>query len=82
MHGVASFYGVDKLKEICAAIVKKEIDADNAAALLQRAHDALCTELKEIAMEYVISKFDVVSKGEGISNLSHQLLLEILSARP
>ncbi|GMH78228.1 hypothetical protein TrST_g897 [Triparma strigata] len=82
LHGVASFYGVDKLKDICAAIVKKEIDAENAAGLLQRAHDALCSELKEIAMEYVISKFDIVSKGEGVSNLSHQLLLEILSARP
>ncbi|GMH95259.1 hypothetical protein TL16_g13112, partial [Triparma laevis f. inornata] len=54
LHGVASFYGDDKLKDICAAIVKKEIDAENATALLQRTHNAICTELKEIVMEHAV----------------------------
>ena len=82
LYALGTFYGVERLRDICSDCVKRGIDSDNAAGLLQKAHDAMCGEVKTIAMNFVIGKFDVVSKGAGISALSHPLLLEVLSARP
>ena len=82
LYVLGTFYGVEKLRDICSDCVKRGIDSDNAASLLQRAHDAMCSEIKSVAMNFVITKFDTVSKGAGISALSHPLLLEVLSARP
>jgi len=82
LYVLGTFYGVEKLRDICSDCVKRCIDSDNAATLLQRAHDHMCSEIKTVAMNFVITKFDIVSKGAGISALSHPLLLEVLSARP
>ena len=53
----------------------------NATIMLQEASNANCDILKVACMEFIVQNFDVVSKSEGIKELSHPLLLEILSMR-
>jgi hypothetical protein len=82
LFGLAQFYNMSRLMEMCLGSIRRSIKAENAASLLQRSHDAHCEEVKELALEYVVSRFDEISRSEGIKALSHELLLHVLSARP
>jgi hypothetical protein len=82
LFGLAQFYNLERLMEMCLGTIRRSIKAENAAALLQRSHDAHCEEIKELALEYVVLRFDEISRSEGIKALSHELLLHVLSARP
>jgi BTB And C-terminal Kelch len=48
---------------------------------LQAASEAYGHALKDVCMNYIIENFDIVSKSEGIKEVSHPLLLEILAHR-
>ena len=50
--------------------------------MLQEASNANCDILKNICIEFIVQNFDVVSKSDGIKELSHSLLLEVLAMRP
>ncbi|KAL9181896.1 hypothetical protein ACHAXT_012239 [Thalassiosira profunda] len=78
----SDLYQLQELRETCCVVVRRSIGAENAAMLLQGAHDNHCHAIKEIAMEFTVANFDIVSKSEGIKSLSHGVLLEILSLRP
>lgn len=78
----ADLYQLNRLKNMCVVMVRRSLDEENAAILLQSASDTHCHELKDICMEYIIANFDIISKSEGIRQLSHDLLLEILQRRP
>lgn len=82
LYIASDLYQMDRLRDICSAVVKRNLNAENSASLLQAASDAHCQALKEVCMSYIVSNFDVVSKTQGIKNVSHPLLLEILALRP
>jgi len=82
LYIAADLYQLSTLREMCCVVVKRNISADNAAYMLQSAHENCCQSMKDIAMAYIVDHFDIVSKSEGIKAISHGLLLEILSLRP
>ncbi len=80
----ADLYNLVRLKETCAITVRRGlIPGENAASLLQLAHDSQCADIKEICMDAVVSKFDVVSKSTGMRELvkDHELMMEVLERR-
>ena len=81
LYIVADLYHVERLREMCCTVVRRNLSAENSGPLLQAASEAHCHVLKEVCMNYVVQNFDSVSKSDGIRSLSHTLLLEILSQR-
>mmetsp|Transcript_14285 Transcript_14285/g.39698 ORF Transcript_14285/g.39698 Transcript_14285/m.39698 type:complete len:660 (+) Transcript_14285:305-2284(+) len=77
----ADLYDLERLREICLQALKRNLNADNAGPLLQTAADNHCQTLKDHIMNFVVDNFDKVSKTDGIQQVSHGLLLEILSRR-
>jgi len=82
LYIAADLYQLDRLRDMCCMVVKRNVNGENAAVLLQSAADAHCQVLKDICMEYIVANFDIISKSEGIKSVSHALLLEILAMRP
>jgi len=81
LYIVADLYDIERLREMCCTVVRRNLSAENSGPLLQHADDAHCHVLREVCMSYVVDNFDAVSKTEGIKQVSHTLLLEILSQR-
>ncbi len=50
--------------------------------MLEEASNANCLAVKDVCMDFIVKNFDIVSKSEGIREVSHSLLLEILAMRP
>ena len=82
LYIASDLYQISTLRDMCSVVVKRGIGPENAAYVLQQAHDAHCQVIKDVAMEHIVANFDTISKGEGIKAVSHGLLLEILSLRP
>lgn len=82
LYIVSEFYQINRLKEMSTLVVKRNLNGDNAATLLQAGHENHCLIIKDLCMEYIVANFDLISKSEGIKVVSHALLLEILSMRP
>lgn len=82
LYIASDLYQLATLRDTCCVVVRRSIGSENAAYLLQTAHEAHCQVMKDIAMEYIVGNFDIISKSEGIKAVSHGLLLEILSLRP
>ena len=81
LYIVADLYHIERLREMCCTVVRRNLSAENSGPLLQVASESHCHALKEICMHYVVKNFDAVSKTKGIKQVSHSLLLEILSQR-
>jgi len=79
---IADLYQLDRLRDICCSVVKRNLTVENAPMLLQSSADVHCQTLKDICMEFVVTNFDSISKKDEIKAVSHTLLLEILSNRP
>ena len=77
----ADLYQLDRLREMCCLVVRRNLNPENAGPLLQYAAEAHCSALKEICMTFLVENFDVVCKTDGIKQLSHELLLEVLAQR-
>jgi hypothetical protein len=75
-------YQLERLRDMCCIVVRRNLNAENASMLLQNAAESHCQVLKESCMNYIVDNFDIVSKTDGIKQLSHPLLLEILAMRP
>jgi RCC1 and BTB domain-containing protein len=82
LYIASDIYQLATLRDMCCVVVRRSVGSENATHLLQTAHEAHCQVMKDIAMEYIVANFDVISKSEGIKAVSHSLLLEILSLRP
>mmetsp|Transcript_21486 Transcript_21486/g.30089 ORF Transcript_21486/g.30089 Transcript_21486/m.30089 type:complete len:607 (+) Transcript_21486:80-1900(+) len=82
LYITSDLYQLNRLREMCCTVVRRNLNANNAALLLQSADDAHCQVLKDTIMEFIIANFDTVSKSDGIKSVSHALLLEILTNRP
>mmetsp|Transcript_9110 Transcript_9110/g.23056 ORF Transcript_9110/g.23056 Transcript_9110/m.23056 type:complete len:650 (+) Transcript_9110:250-2199(+) len=81
LYIAADIYRLERLRDMCCTVVRRNLNAENAGQLLQSAHQNHCQILRELCMSYIVKTFDVVSKTEGIKQVSHELLLEILSQR-
>lgn len=81
LYIAADLYQLERLRDMCCTVVRRNLNAENSGPLLQNATEAHCHILKEVCMSYVVDNFDVVSKTEGIKQVSHSLLLEILAQR-
>lgn len=82
LYNAADQYGgLERLRDMCVTVVRRNLSADNAGALLQTSAESHCEILKDMVMNYVIENFDTVTKTDGIKQLDHGLLLEILARR-
>ena len=81
LYIAADLYHMDRLRDMCCTVVRRNLSAENSGPLLQQASESHCEVLKETCMNYVVEHFDAVSKTEGIKTVSHALLLEILAQR-
>lgn len=82
LYVAADLYQLDRLKEMCSFVVKRNMNVTNVTYLINEASSAHCQTLKDICMEFMIANFEVLSKREEIKILSHSLLLELLAKRP
>ncbi len=81
LYIASDIYQLDRLREMCCTVVKCNLNPNNAGPLVQIAEDQHCFVLRDICISYIVEHFDVVSKTEGIEQVSHKLLLYILSLR-
>lgn len=81
LYIAADLYHLERLREMCCTVVKRNLSIENAGPLLQRAAESHCHVLREVCMTFIVENFEVWSKTEGIKSVSHNLLLEILSQR-
>lgn len=81
LYIASDIYHMERLREMCLTVVKRNLSAENSGELLQASSEAHCHVLKDLCMNYVVANFDAVSKTDGIKSVSHELLLEILSRR-
>lgn len=77
----ADLYDLERLRDMCCNVVRRNLRPENAGPLLQAAAEHHCQALKEHIMKYVVDNFDSFSRTDGIRHVSHQLLLEIISQR-
>lgn len=81
LYIASDLYQLERLREMCCLVIRRNLNPENVAPLLQSAAEAHCSTLKEICMTFLVENFDVVCKSDGIKQLSHELLLEVLSQR-
>lgn len=81
LYIASDLYNLERLREMCCTVVRRNLNAENAGPLLQSAAENHCATLREVCMSFIVENFDVVSKTEGIKQVSHALLLEILTQR-
>eukprot|EP00934_Nitzschia_sp_Nitz4_P006496 Nitzschia sp. Nitz4//scaffold145_size56662//25408//27333//NITZ4_006557-RA/size56662-snap-gene-0.86-mRNA-1//1//CDS//3329536577//6486//frame0 len=81
LYIAADLYQLERLRDMCCTVVRRNLNAENAGPLLQSADENHCPILREVCLTFVVDNFDVVSKTDGITQVSHSLLLEILSQR-
>lgn len=81
LYTTADLYGLEDLRDYCSNFIKTNLNVENAGLLLQASANAHCHTIKDLCLKYVVANFDAVSKTEGIKQLDHGLLLEVLASR-
>ena len=81
LYIASDIYQLERLRDMCCTVVRRNLNAENAGPLLESAAENHCQILREVCMTYIVENFDIVSKTDGIKQVSHSLLLEILSQR-
>lgn len=81
LYIASDIYRLERLRDMCCTVVRRNLNAENAGPLLQSAAENHCSILREVCMNYIVENFDIVSKTDGIKHVSHGLLLEVLSQR-
>jgi hypothetical protein len=81
LYIASDIYQLERLRDMCCTVVRRNLNAENAGPLVESADDNHCPILREVCMSYIVENFDIVSKTDGIKQVSHGLLLEILSQR-
>lgn len=77
----ADFYTLDRLKELCEYLIRDKIEVSNAPLLLKIADEMQVMHIRSICMEFVIGKFEVVSRSLNFGELPQEIILEILRSR-
>ncbi|KAK9396533.1 Kelch repeat and BTB domain-containing protein 2-like [Crotalus adamanteus] len=80
LYETACFLQVDDVLQQCREYLIKKINAENCVRLLSFADFFSCEELKQSAKRMVEHKFTVVYHQEAFMQLSHDLLIDILSS--
>ncbi|KAM3823380.1 kelch repeat and BTB domain-containing protein 2 isoform 3-T8 [Vipera latastei] len=80
LYETACFLQVDDVLQQCREYLIKKINAENCVRLLSFADLFSCEELKQSAKRMVEHKFTVVYHQEAFMQLSHDLLIDILSS--
>ena len=71
-------YQEDGLSRQCLEVIEKGFIDKNVIELLAEADNLGLVALKDICMEYVVSKRGILIERERVANLSHSLLVELL----
>ena len=80
----ASTFKLEKLKETCERKISSSINWENVAQVLMDAHVTQADTLKELWINFVVSKFDIVSKTDSFLRMvtsNSELTVEILKRR-
>ncbi|XP_023681009.1 kelch repeat and BTB domain-containing protein 2-like isoform X1 [Paramormyrops kingsleyae] len=80
LYETACFLQVEDVLLRCRDYLVKKINADNCVRMLSIGDLFSCTELKQSAKRMVEHKFPAVYKQEAFLQLSHELLLDVLSS--
>ncbi|KAM6374149.1 kelch repeat and BTB domain-containing protein 2 isoform 3-T7 [Alca torda] len=80
LYETACFLQVDDVLQRCREYLIKKINAENCVRLLSFADLFSCEELKQSAKRMVEHKFTAVYHQEAFMQLSHDLLIDILSS--
>ncbi|XP_063062606.1 kelch repeat and BTB domain-containing protein 2 [Engraulis encrasicolus] len=80
LYETACFLQVEDVLLQCRDYLVKKINADNCVRMLSIGDMFSCTELKQSAKRMVEHKFPVVYRQEAFLQLSHELLLDVLSS--
>ncbi|KAJ8393700.1 hypothetical protein AAFF_G00057530 [Aldrovandia affinis] len=80
LYETACFLQVEDVLLQCRDYLVKKINADNCVRMLSIGDLFSCTELKQSAKRMVEHKFPAVYRQEAFLQLSHELLLDLLSS--
>mmetsp|Transcript_24145 Transcript_24145/g.66907 ORF Transcript_24145/g.66907 Transcript_24145/m.66907 type:complete len:608 (-) Transcript_24145:79-1902(-) len=78
LYVAADMYGLTRLQDKCASTLHRNLTPERAGLLLRTADESRFPELKDICLRYVVENLPVVSKTNGLKDVSHALLLEII----
>jgi hypothetical protein len=71
---------LDRLKSLCEDVIRRDLDLDNCIGILVASHRHHASNLKEIALEYILRNLSHATIRNGLDNLKPEpdLLVEIL----
>lgn len=71
---------LDRLKALCEDVIRRDIDMENCIGILVASHRHHAGNLKEIALEYILSNLSNTTIRNGLADLKPEpdLLVEIL----
>jgi len=76
--GEANKLQLMRLKALCEDLISKNIDIENAAYVYQVASYHAVPRLRSIALDFVVTNFDQVSKTKTFAEMDRALLLEVM----
>ncbi|ELR17918.1 BTB/POZ domain containing protein [Acanthamoeba castellanii str. Neff] len=76
--GEANKLQLVRLKALCEDLISKNIDIENAAYVYQVGSYHAVPRLRSIALDFVVTNFDQVSKTKSFLELDRTLLLEVM----
>ena len=81
LYVVADLYQIEDLKTLCRDIVLQSLTLQSAPLLLMSCHSFGLQELKDVCLSYMVRHFDIVSRTQEFSEMSKELLLEVVQKR-
>lgn len=81
LYTLADMYRVEDLKAICKDVVVRGLTLQSAPRLLSMCDEFSAIQLYETCLGYVIRHFDVISRTKEFSELSKELMLEVVQRR-
>ena len=67
--GVANLYGIDPLKRLCADIIARNLDCENAAAVLEAAEAHGVPQLRAACTDFIVANFAAVVRTDAFREL-------------
>lgn len=80
----ANQFGIERLKVLCESTISSCISDENVSNLLVEADKHSADTLRQISLNYILNRFDQVSKTEGfclLMKVKPDLVMEILQKR-
>mmetsp|Transcript_4698 Transcript_4698/g.10235 ORF Transcript_4698/g.10235 Transcript_4698/m.10235 type:complete len:548 (-) Transcript_4698:199-1842(-) len=80
LFAVSDRFGVERLKQVCAATIESELSVETVCAALTVADQHNATELLEASVSFIVTHFADVHATDGFKDLSRSLLEVVHSA--